>query len=297
MMKFNRKVIKITLTLSGKDESFTSSGQNTLSAIGLRISAEVNYGNGAIAPHARIKAYGLPMEVMEKLLRIKWNDIKALRNNVTIEAGEEGEELSQVFRGGITFAYPDFGDAPNVALVIESQTAVLDKMAGIDAESYEGEHDVVNIMGNICKRIGYSFEPNGVSKKLSNVYLCNTDIEKIRQLAEAANLDLYIEDKNVAVTRKDHPRLMLKIPVISPETGLISYPVPTMIGVQFKCFYDPLVRFGGIVRIAGSQIKICNGDWLVYGIRTILETEQDSAQWFMEVAASWRDDNDVKIKK
>ncbi|OTA14480.1 hypothetical protein Xvie_03701 [Xenorhabdus vietnamensis] len=152
-MEFNRKAIRITLTLSGKDESFTSSNQNKLSATGLRISAEINYGNGAITPHARIKAYGLPMETMEKLLRIKWNDIEALRNNVTIEAGEEGEELSQVFRGGITFAYPDFGDVPNVALVIESQTAVLDKMLGVDAESYEGEQDVVNIMGNICKRM------------------------------------------------------------------------------------------------------------------------------------------------
>ncbi|WP_036838658.1 MULTISPECIES: baseplate hub protein [Photorhabdus] len=296
MMKFNRKVIRVTLILSGKNESFTSDNKNKLSATGLRINAEVNYGNGAIAPHARIKAYGLPMETMEKLLRIKWNDIKALRNNVTIETGEQGEELSQAFKGGITFAYPDFGDAPNVALVIEAQTAVLEKMTPTDAESYEGEHDVVNIMGNICKRMGYSFESNGVSEKLSNVYLCNTDIEKVKWLAEAANLNLYIESNTISVTKKGQPRT-LKIPVISPETGLISYPAPTMIGVQFKCFYDPLVRFGGIVRITGSQISICNGDWLIYGIRTILETEQDSAQWFMEVAASRRGDNYAAIKK
>ncbi len=295
-MKFNRKVIRITLTLSGKNESFASDNKNKLSATGLRINTEINYGNGAIAPHARIKAYGLPMETMEKLLRIKWNDIKALRNNVTIETGEQGEELSQAFKGGITFAYPDFGDAPNVALVIEAQTAVLEKMTPTDAESYEGEHDVVNIMGNICKRMGYSLDPNGVSEKLSNVYLCNTDIEKVKWLAEAANLNLYIESNTISVTKKGQPRT-LKIPVISPETGLISYPAPTMIGVQFKCFYDPLVRFGGIVRITGSQISICNGDWLVYGIRTILETEQDSAQWFMEVAASRRGDNYAAIKK
>ncbi|TNH43745.1 baseplate hub protein [Photorhabdus luminescens] len=296
MMKFNRKVIRITLTLSGKNESFISDNKNKLSATGLRINAEINYGNGAIAPHARIKAYGLPMETMEKLLRIKWNDIKALRNNVAIETGEQGEELSQAFKGGITFAYPDFGDAPNVALVIEAQTAVLEKMTPTYAESYEGEHDVVNIMGNICKRMGYSLESNGVSEKLSNVYLCNTDIEKVKWLAEAANLRLYIESNTISVTKKGQSRT-LKIPVISPETGLISYPSPTMIGVQFKCFYDPLVRFGGIVRITGSQISICNGDWLVYGIRTILETEQDSAQWFMEVAASRRGDNYAAIKK
>ncbi|PHM57028.1 baseplate hub protein [Xenorhabdus sp. KK7.4] len=296
-MKFNRKVIKITLTLSGKDESFTSASQNKLSATGLRINAEINYGNGAITPYARVKAYGLPIEIMEKLLRKKWGNFEALRNMMTIEAGEEGEALAQVFRGGITFAYPDFGDAPNASLVIESQTAVLDKMQGVNAESYEGEHDVAAIIATICQRMGYTFESNGVSVKVSDPYLHNTDIDKIRQLAHAANLDVYIEDKNVAITYKDSPRRTLKIPVISPETGLISYPIPTNLGVQFKCFYDPLVRFGGIVRITDSLIKICNGDWLVFGIRTILETEQDSAQWAMEVSASRRGENYAAIKK
>ncbi|WP_115827288.1 hypothetical protein [Xenorhabdus cabanillasii] len=88
-MAFNRKEIRITLALSSENESFTSSGQNKLSATGLRISAEVNYGNGAIAPHARIKAHGLPVETMEKLLRIRRNTLTALRNTVTIEAGEQ----------------------------------------------------------------------------------------------------------------------------------------------------------------------------------------------------------------
>ncbi|MBC8947096.1 baseplate hub protein [Xenorhabdus indica] len=296
-MKFNRKVIKITLTLSGKDESFTSDNQNKLSASGLRINAEINYGNGAITPHARIKAYGLPIETMEKLLRIKWNVLRALQNTVTIEAGEEGEELSQVFKGGITYAYPDFGDVPNASLVIESQTAVLDKMAGANAESYEGEYDVAAMIATICKRMGYTFESNDVSVKLSNPNLNGTGIDKIRQLAYAADLDLYIENKNIAVTYKDAPRRNLKIPAISPEAGLIGYPIPTIIGIEFKCFYDPLVRFGGIVRIADSLIKICNGDWLVYGVRIVLETEQESAQWVMEVSASRRGDSYVAIKK
>nr|WP_147299032.1 hypothetical protein [Xenorhabdus cabanillasii] len=169
-------------------------------------------------------------------------------------------------------------------------------MTGVDAESYEGEHDVVDIMSNICQRMGYSFESNGVSAILSDVYLGNTNMEKIRWLAEAANLNLYIESNTIIVTRKGQPR-NLKIPVISPETGLIGYPVPLTRGIDFKCFYDPLVRFGGIVRVTGSQISICNGDWLTYGVRIVLETEQDSAQWLMDVNTSPRGDSYAAIKK
>lgn len=294
-MAFNRKVIRLTLTLNGKDESFTSDNQNKLEAVGLRISAEINFGNGMPAPSARLRIYGLPAETMNKLIRQKYRDAKKLRDNIMVEAGDQGEDLVMVFKGGIVEAYPDYAEAPNVSLIIEAQTAVLEAMTPSDAESYEGTHDVINIMGNVCKRIGYTLEDNGVKQPLENVYLCNTDISKIKWLAEAANLDLYVESGNIAVTRKGEPR-KLKIPVISPDSGMIGYPVPTSVGVQFKCFFDPIIRFGGIVRVKDSIIERCNGDWITYGVRVTLETETESGRWFMDVAAypRWQDEKAIK---
>lgn len=295
-MAFNRKVIKITLVLGGKEEAFTSDNKNKLSATGLRISAEITNGNGAPSPSARVRVYGLPIETMSKLLRIKWREVTALKNSITIEAGEQGGDLVTVFKGGITFAYPDLAEAPNVSLVVTAQTAVLENMQSTAAESYEGSQEVINIMGNICQRMGYTLEDNGVSQQLDNVYLCNSDIKKIQWLAESANLDLYVESNHIAVTNKGQPR-KIKIPVITPDTGLIGYPTPTMQGIQFQCFYDPLIRFGGLVRIKDSLIDVCNGDWLIYGVRAMLETESDSARWFMDVAAYDRGDNTTYVKR
>lgn len=295
-MAFNRKVIRLTLTLNGKDESFTSDNQNKLEAVGLRISAEVNFGNGMPAPSARLRIYGLPAETMNKLIRQKYRDAKKLRDDIMVEAGDQGEDLMMVFKGGIVEAYPDYAEAPNVSLIIEAQTAVLEAMTPSDAESYEGTHDVINIMGNVCKRIGYTLEDNGVKQLLENVYLCNTDISKIKWLAEAANLDLYVESGNIAVTRKGEPR-KLKIPVISPDSGMIGYPVPTSVGVQFKCFYDPIVRFGGIVRVKDSIIERCNGDWITYGVRVTLETETEGGRWFMDVSAYPRGQDEIAVKR
>lgn len=295
-MAFNRKVIRLTLTLNGKDESFTSDSQNKLEAVGLRISAEINFGNGMPAPSARLRIYGLPAETMNKLIRQKYRDAKKLRDDIMVEAGDQGEDLMMVFKGGIVEAYPDYAEAPNVSLIIEAQTAVLEAMTPSDAESYEGTHDVINIMGNVCKRIGYTLEDNGVKQPLENVYLCNTDISKIKWLAEAANLDLYVESGNIAVTRKGEPR-KLKIPVISPDSGMIGYPVPTSVGVQFKCFYDPIVRFGGIVRVKDSIVERCNGDWITYGVRVTLETETEGGRWFMDVSAYPRGQNEIAVKR
>ena len=99
-------------------------GSDTLVAEVLRTSCQINYGNGALMPNARIKVYGLKLDSMLKLLRVKWNTEQAMMNLVQVEAGEAGS-LSVVYTGNITFAYPEMGGAPDVCLVIESHTAVL----------------------------------------------------------------------------------------------------------------------------------------------------------------------------
>ena len=40
-----------------------------------------------------------------------------------------------------------------------------------------------------------SFENNGVNVKLSDVYLANTDLEQAKELAQAAGIGLWIDDK------------------------------------------------------------------------------------------------------
>lgn len=299
-MSFNRKIIRITLTLNENDESgerktFTTDGKNKLSASGLRVNAEVTYGNGSITPYAIIRVYGLPVETMNKLIRIKWDQVKSLRNTVQIDAGDDGTELSTVFRGGITLAYPDFSSAPDVSLVMESQTAVFELKKVIPAESYKGGADVGLIIGDICKRIGYTFTNFGVAVTLTDVYLCGGAIERIIKVCNDAGVNYYIEQGAVSITPKDQPR-KIKIPVITPTSGLIGYPAPDQRGVKFLCLYDPLVRFGGIVRIKDSLIERCNADWRVYGVNITLETEQDAGRWFMEVSAAKRGEDYAHVK-
>ena len=54
----NRKVIKLTLTLAGKDESFTSEdGQNQMTATGLRVSVDIAFGFGAVMGSAYIRVF------------------------------------------------------------------------------------------------------------------------------------------------------------------------------------------------------------------------------------------------
>lgn len=295
-MAFNRKRIRLTLKLNGKDEVFTSDNKNKLSAVGLRISAEVSFGYGSPAPYARVRVYGLPQETMNKLITAKFQQVKTLRTLITIEAAEGEGDFAQVFSGGIFMALPEYSEAPNVSIVIEAISAVFESKLPTPAESYEGSHSVAEIISGICKRIGFSFESNNVNAMVDNPYLTGSDLEKIRWLCVNNDLDLYLGNNSVAIAPKDAPR-NIKIAVISPDTGLIGYPVITNIGATFKCLYDPSIQFGALVRVKGSQIELCNGEWRVYGLRAQLETEMDSARWFMEIVGSNLKDEYVHVDR
>lgn len=299
-----RKRIRSTITLV--DDAFREdddgSKKNQIIIDGLRTSCVVNYGNGAIMPAAEITIYGLSLGVMNKLLRVRWQELNALKNLIKIEAGDEGDEYRQVFAGNITFAFIDMANAPNTSLKITCQAALYEAYRPAAPKSYEGKVSVVKMIEDVCSSMGYVLENNGVPESVvdENIKLDGTDIDKIRSLAHDYRIDLYIEQGVIAITPQGEDR-KLKIPIISPPTGasggLIGYPVPTMQGVDFKCFYDPMIRFGGIVRIKDSLMLTCNGDWRCFGATINIESEVPNGNWFMEVKASHRNSEYVSVSK
>lgn len=295
LMSIAEKIIRVSIKLEQEKDAWDAKGNDTLVAEGLRTSCQINYGNGALMPSAKIKIYGLKLESMMKLLRVKWNTEQAMLNLVQVEAGTAGD-MAVVYTGNITFAYPEMGGAPDVCLVIESHTAVLWQLKPVAPLSHDGEVDVAAAIETVCKRMGRRFENNGVHKRISNQYLDGTELEKIRRLAASADIDVYIDNETVAITEKGQPRA-IDVPVLSPSTGMIAYPVPDLQGVKLRCLYDKALRFGGLIEISGSQIAQCNGRWRVFGISIDLEAKTPGGKWFADIKAANVEESNVKIAK
>ena len=291
----DRKVIRTTITLVGDE---FEDGSNQIVAEGLRTLCTVQFGGGAVMPHADISIYGLNMDAMLKLTRIRWRDIQSLQNIVRVEAGDEGGDLTEVYEGNITFGYIDMSNAPDVAFRIRSTTAALNLFTPSTPITFEGDVPVVQAIEQLASSMGYVFENNGVPESLTmtDVTLVDTDINKIRSLCRAYQIDLYIEQRTIAIAPQGAPR-QLRIPVISPRSGMLGYPTPTMQGIDVRCLYDPLVRFGGLVRVADSIIETCNGDWRVFGVTVSLESEIPGGNWHMDIKATHNEPNNAAISR
>lgn len=289
---FKRKIIKVTLTLDDKDEPFTVIDDQEMHKVhyqGLRVSVLSNFGNGAMFPTANITIYGLPIEKINKIIRMRWGGDMALRSKVKVEIAEEGEDFKPFYSGGVTFARLDTSNAPDIALVIESLLALKEKQTLVSGSDFEAGTKLADAIEQLATEIGYQFENNGVEKVIDYTSLNDTNIAKIQKLCTDHDIKLYIEEKLIAITHKDGYRRLNK-PIVSPSNGLLSYPTSTVQGVNFKCLYNPLIRFGGRVEIKDSVVPMANGDWHVIGLRTHLEANMPNGEWSMEVNAAWTGD-------
>lgn len=294
-----RKVIRITITLNEQEEVFTAQGNNRISSTGLAVSTSLAYGNGAITPTAQITVYGLPMDKMLKLMRVQWNTMQALLNTVRIEVGNEGENLSIAYEGNITQATIDANAAPNIPLIITSQMAMVEKskVAPPYTVGKDVSIDVADVVEALCIVMGYEFTNDGVSHMITSTMIEGSDLEKIQKLAIACDFDLYVDQKVIAICKKGTART-LEIPVLSPSTGLIGYPVPDIKGVAFSCVYNPKIKFGGVVTIKDSAIGgVVNQDWRLYGFTAQLEANIPNGKWQIDAQATWRDSKTAAVQK
>lgn len=285
-----RKQIRLTITLLGRDdegEKFVFvDDANQLSATGLRVQCNMQFGFGAVMPTAQIRIYGLALDKMTKLLRIRWNTLEALNNVVKVEVGIDGEMHTE-FEGNITFASPDLSAIPDVCLLLETQAAAYDSKKPVLSYQRKGIVDLADIFEAICGDMGFQFENNGVSIKTENMTLNGSNLEKLAALSDRYPIDMYIENKIIAITNQGEPRNLM-IPIISPKSGLIGYPTPDVKGITFQCFYDPMLRFGGMCRMQDSLIDVCNGEWRIYGLSKNLDANLPNGNWYCDVAATWR---------
>lgn len=291
-----KKVIRSIITLNG--DEFDGDKNNVLTVEGLRTLATIRYGGGSIMPQAEIIIYGLSLEAMHKLMRIRWQDISSMTNTIRLEAGEQGGTLTRAYEGNITFAYIDTSTAPDIALRITSMIGVYESFKPANPISYQGEKSVVEAIGEIATGMGYLFENHGVSESLMmrDVTLVETDVNKIRRLCRDYEIDPYIDFNSISITPQGGAR-NLKIPVLTPKTGMIGYPTPTIQGVDVRALWDPSISFGGIVRIQDSIMQSTNGDWRVFGITAQLESEMPGGNWFVDIKAAHRDAKDAAISR
>lgn len=274
----SKKQLRFVVTLgTGK---FGSSANNTVTLQGFRASADIEKAGGMMMSTLRARIYGVRQQDMNSITTLQWKPRALIPNTVEVYA-LDGTAETLVFAGNIVNAWADYQGMPDVFLQIQAQAAFFNTLKPVAPRSFKGQVDVASVMGQIARDMGYTFENNGVTTQLVDVYLANTGMEQAKDLARAAGCDLYLDDKILAITPPNAPRKSVT-PKISSETGLIGYPTFDGVGVNFQSLFNPAVTFGGTIKL-DTDVQQAAGDWIVTSVSHRLEAEKPGGAWFSQI--------------
>jgi len=274
----SKKQLRFVIALgTGK---FGSSSNNVVTLQGFRATVDVDKAGGMMMGTLRAKIYGVKQADMNSITTLQWKPGTLIPNTVEVFA-IDGSAETLIFAGNIINAWSDYQNMPDVFLHIQAQSAYFDAITPTQPRSFKGSVDVASIMAQIAASLGYTFENNGVTTRLVDVYLPNTGLEQAKDLARAAGCDLYIDDKILAITPPNAPRKTI-MPKISAASGLVGYPTFDGVGVNFQILFNPAVTFGGSINLE-TDIRQAAGQWIVTSMSHHLESEKPGGAWFTNV--------------
>jgi hypothetical protein len=274
----NKKQLRFVVTLgTGK---FGGSDNNQVTLEGFRAFVDIDKAGGMMMGTLKAKIYGVRQADMNSITTLQWKPGTWIPNTVEVFA-IDGSAETLIFAGNIVNAWGDYQNMPNVHLYIQAQAAFYSGLKAIPPRSFKGSIDVPTVMAQIANDLGYTFENNGVTTQLTDVYLPNTGLEQAKDLARHAGCDLYLDDKILAITPPNAPRKSI-IPVISPTSGLIGYPTFDGVGVNFQSLFNPGVTFGGVVKVETDIVQAA-GEWIVTSVAHKLESETPGGAWFSTI--------------
>lgn len=278
-----KKRLRFVVTLgTGK---FGSSNNDQIVLEGFRATAEIDKAGGVQLGTLRAKIFGVKQSDMNAVTSFTMQPPQGggyLYQPNTVEVfAIDGDAVTLVFSGNIVNAWGDYQGQPDVFLHIQAQSAFFNQLRPVAPLSIKGGIDVAIVMERIARDMGLTFENNNVSTILTDVYVANTLTEQAKELARAANFDLYIDDNVLAITNRYAPRKGV-IPLLSAETGLIGYPTFDGIGVNFQTYYNPAITFGGAIQLK-TDVYRASGEWTVASVNHRLESEKPGGAWLSSV--------------
>ena len=276
-MTYKKRSLRFQFTL--KEGVFEEPGNNVLTIENIKSEVEIGAYGGISGTTLEARVFGLSLENMA-LLSYKGIQLNGAKQNLVKVWADD----RPIFYGSITNCFADLNQMPDAPLIISAFSTGYDQSITSAPFSKEGVASVAEIITTIAASIGYNVVNNGVLTKLENPYFEGNPISQIQQCAHAAGIEIdfrlgtiYIWPQGGSVDDS--------IPYISPEHGLIGYPVFSNYGINFQCQYSDLILRGRKIQLETS-LPNGSGIYTVQSAIHHLSTWTEGGPWSTIVWAS-----------
>ena len=272
-----KRKIDVTITLG--TGNFGEQGKNVVTLRGRRVSATVQQTAGNQPKALSCRIFGMKFDIMKKLSTLGLLYGAQRHNGIRIDAGNDVDGMQMVFEGTLQDAYLDGESQPQVAFQVTGFESFIHQIKPAPPISQAGSVDVAEVMQGLAKQMGVTFENNGVTAKLRDIYYPGTAMQQMRRIAEHAGIGAIVEDGKLAIWPRGQGRNTSNIPLITPLSGMKNYPQFNSMGYLITCAFRPL-KFNQQVKVQSSLWDNNSRPMFVSGITHTLESEMPNGPWF-----------------
>lgn len=274
---FTEKRLRVTLILAGSGSVFPGTNSDTLILTDLRMSATV-LSVARLSTQCDLTIWGMTRADMDALT-VAWANPPIVRDHLVILEADSGDGFSEVFKGTILEAQPDYTSQPDVSFRLQAITGYFQQINPAPPTSYPGDVPIDEIVADLAGRMGFEFIVSGdVAGVLSSPYFSGTLYNQLREACTAAGADFYLQGDTILVTRANLPRQQQPTVVLNAQSGLIGYPCYERAGLAVQCLFNPAILCGSPVDIE-SIVPSATGRWYPYSAEHLLETRTPGGAW------------------
>ncbi|EHT6564170.1 hypothetical protein NI295_001697 [Salmonella enterica] len=284
-MSYVQRDITVEFTLSD-GRTFDNGKGNILTIPGAKCFATVTVYGGTAGTQITLYVWGLsPAHMADLSYRGVWRPAQSTANKMRVKA-----DGRLIFEGDITDAYADYNQAPDIPLILTGQVSFNLRNQTAADFSAKGDVPVADIIRALASSAGLKFENQGVSRSLSNPHFSGNIVQQMLDAASAADINIDLGDvEKVTIWPKDKA---LDIPplYISPDHGLIGYPVYTMTGLSATTIFCPDLFIGRRVHLESSLPNV-TGDYQLTGVIHTITSRTVGGPWSSNCTMTRLNDN------
>lgn len=244
---YNQRSLRFEFT--NETSSFDEKGNNTISISEVRSTVSFQSAGNLFGTQVNVSLFGLSMELLaslsSKAMGLFGSDTE--RISMKIYVGD-----TAIFVGYMTSSIANMNTAPNSALMITATANADLQNKPSPPFSFNGATPVTSVITAICKAAGYSPYITGLDGIVAtNPHYEGSIFNQLEKLCDDFEIAMSVASPTITFWPQNEKKDDV-MPLISPEYGLIGYPIFSNGGVMFQTQFSTLLTTGRNIKLVTS---------------------------------------------
>lgn len=279
----------IRLEVINTNSTFDEAGNNTISISNAKIHVSLQASGGLRAgTTANVNIAGLGLELIALLsFKAQGNYSEAIPGHLQLKIyvpDDTGQEV-ELFSGYMYTSIANMNATPDPVLTIAATGNTDLQHISAPPYSHRGSTPVADIITAICDSVGYTAKLVGLDGKvLVDPHFEGDVYEQLIQVCKVSGLQLDVTPPTITVWPEGSTRDDI-VPLVSPEHGMIGYPIFSNGGVMFQTQFSSLLATGRLVEVQAS-LPHASGIYSIGSVQHELSTWDTGGVWNSMVTAT-----------